>query len=188
MTRELPGDLARRIRVVILDVDGVMTDGGVYVGSTESGEPVELKRFQIIDGLGVKMMAWSGIRVAVVSGRESTATRLRARELGIEEVHEDAGAEKLPAVEGVLERVDATWPEVAYLADDLADLPVFRRVGLPVAVANAVAEIRAHAVWTTVRKGGEGAVREFAEALLRAQGKWDVLVERYCRDRGGGRP
>lgn len=181
--REMPAGRARKVRLVILDVDGVLTDGGVYIGGTEGGEPVEMKRFHIQDGLGVKMLEWAGIRVAIVSGRMSVATRIRALELGVDECHEDPDAAKLPVVREILRRYEVEWDEVAYVADDLADLPVFRRVGLPVAVVNAVDEIREHAAWVTGRRGGHGAVREFSEALLRAQGKWGDLVRDYCEAR-----
>jgi len=169
---------------VVLDVDGVLTDNGVYIGQTAGGEAVELKRFSILDGLGIKMLKESGLVVAVISGRESAATRIRAEELGIE-CHQDAGAAKLPALRDLMRRHGIDWADVAFVGDDLADLPVFRRVGVPVAVANAVAEIRALACWQTERRGGDGAVREFAEALLQARGRWAGLVEAYARDREG---
>lgn len=185
MIDRLPADLPHRIRFVGLDVDGVLTDGGVYLGQTADGNPVELKRFDITDGLGVKMLARAGLHVALVSGRVSAANRLRAMELGVP-CYEDAGANKLPVLESLRAEHGLAWDEIAFVGDDLADLPVLRRVGLPVAVANAVPEVRAAALWRTSRKGGAGAVREFAEALLRARGEWPELVEAYCRDREAG--
>lgn len=184
MAEQIPPGLARRIRLALFDVDGVMTDGGIYMGRSDSGDAVELKRFDITDGLGVKMLVWGGIRVALVSGRESAATRLRAAELDVE-CFEDAGARKIPVVERLLDRHGVSWAEVAFVADDLADLPVLRKVGLPVAVANAVPEVRAASRWITRRRGGHGAVREFSEALLRARGDWSRLVDEYCRARSG---
>lgn len=183
MGDHLPRDIARRIRLVLFDVDGVMTDGGLYMGQAPDGGVVELKRFDITDGLGVKMLVWAGLEVALVSGRESAASRVRAAELEVE-CFEDAGARKIPLVERLLARHGASWAEAAFVADDLADLPVLRRVGLPVAVANAVPEVRAAARWVTRRPGGHGAVREFAETLLRARGDWSRLVDEYCRARG----
>lgn len=180
---EIPAEVARRIRLVVLDVDGVLTDGGVYMGTLPDGEAVELKRFDIQDGLGVKMLMWSDIEVAIVSGRVSEATTLRAGELGVEECHQDPEAEKLPLVRGLLEERRLEWDAVAMMADDLADLPVIREVGLPVAVANAVPEIVAAARWQTTRAGGNGAVREFAEALLGARGEWEHRVEAYLAER-----
>lgn len=182
--RRISPEVARRIRLVVLDVDGVLTDGGLYMGQLPDGQSVELKRFEITDGLGIKMLVWGGIRVALVSGRESPATRLRAAELEVE-CFEDAGAQKLPALERLLARESVQWQEAAFVSDDLADLPVLARVGLPVAVANAVPEVKAAAHWVTRRRGGQGAVREFAEALLSARGEWKRLVEDYCRARGG---
>lgn len=184
MSERIPAELARRIRLALFDVDGVLTDGGLYIGRSESGDAVELKRFDITDGLGVHMLVWSGIQVALVSGRESAATRLRAAELGVE-CFEDAGARKIPVVAKLIERHGVSWDEVAFVADDLADLPVLRRVGLPVAVANAVPEVKAMARWRTSRAGGDGAVREFAEALLKARGEWSGLVEAYRSARQG---
>jgi 3-deoxy-D-manno-octulosonate 8-phosphate phosphatase (KDO 8-P phosphatase) len=177
----LPAELARRIRLVIFDVDGVLTDGGVYMGATESGESVELKRFNLQDGLGMKILMWAGLEVAIVSGRASEATRLRAEELGVEECHQPEGARKLAVVQDMLERKGIAWDEVAMLADDLPDLAVFREVGLPVAVANATPQIAQIAVWRTALRGGEGAAREFCDALLEARGELDEAVERYLR-------
>lgn len=182
MHRRLPQELARRIRLVALDVDGVLTDNGVYVGRTAGGEAVELKKFDITDGLGIRMLVDAGLAVALVSGRESEATRLRAAELGIES-YQDSGARKLPALEKLIARHGVAWEDVAFVGDDLADLPALARVGLPVAVANAVPEVKALARWQTQRRGGGGAVREFAEALLRARGEWSRLVEAYRRAR-----
>jgi 3-deoxy-D-manno-octulosonate 8-phosphate phosphatase (KDO 8-P phosphatase) len=166
-----------------LDVDGVLTDAGVYLGETSGGEAIELKRFDIQDGLGIRLLRESGIQVALVSGRLSAATTLRAHELGIEECHQDAGARKLPLVRDLLRRHQVDWGEVAMLADDLPDLPVFEKVGLPAAVANAVDEIRERAAWIGRREGGHGAVREFARALLEARGEWTTAVENYCAAR-----
>lgn len=181
----IPLELARSVRVVILDVDGVLTDNGVYIGATETGERVELKRFDIMDGLGIKMLQWAGLRVVLVSGRESPATRLRADELDVE-VRQAAAGYKVPLVEEVLDNAEVGWDALAMVADDLADLPVVRRAGFPVAVANAAAELRAEARWVTRSSGGQGAVREFAEELLKARGQWSGLVEAYRRSREEG--
>ena len=182
---EMPAELAARVKLVVLDVDGVLTDAGVYLGQGADGAPVELKRFDIQDGLGIKMIEWAGIPVAIVSGRVSNATKLRAQELGVSELHQDNGAQKVPAIQMILNRRDLTWGDVAFLADDLPDLAALRRVGLPAAVANAVDEVKAAALWTTKRRGGHGAVREFAEALLKARGVWAKQVEAYVAARSG---
>jgi len=179
----IPTDVARRIRLVMLDVDGVLTDGGVYVGALPDGSPLELKRFDIQDGLGVKMLQWASIDVIVVSGRISEATRIRARELGITECHQDPDGRKLHLVSGLLEERGVAWDEVAHLADDLADLPLLRRVGLAAAVSNAVEEVKEASHWISERRGGSGAVREFSRGLLQARGQWSELVEEYCHAR-----
>lgn len=185
MTEGLPTEAARRVRLAVFDVDGVLTDGGVYVGRTAGGEDVELKRFDIQDGLGLKLLQWAGLEVALVSGRVSDATALRARELEIGECHQAPGAEKMPVLEDLLERKALRWDQVAMLADDLPDMAVFRRVGLPAAVANAQPEIVARAAWQTRAPGGRGAVREFCRELLRAREQWDDVVATYVSDRGG---
>jgi 3-deoxy-D-manno-octulosonate 8-phosphate phosphatase (KDO 8-P phosphatase) len=175
--------IARRIRLVGLDVDGVMTDGGVYIGTT-GGQEVELKRFDIQDNVGVKLLRAAGIRIVVVSGRFSQSTVLRAAELDVDEVAQDDLARKLPAFEGMLLRMGIRMEDAAFIGDDLPDLPVLRRVGLAVAVANATAHVRAVAQLVTTASGGHGAVREFAEVLLRARGEWDEVVQRYLEERG----
>lgn len=185
MSGTLSPELAGRIRLVVLDVDGVLTDNGIYVGQTAAGVAVELKRFHVQDGLGIKLLEWAGVKVIFMSGRESDATSMRAAELGVE-AYQDAGARKRATLDPVLERHGVNWDQVAVVADDLADLPLLRVAGLPVAVANAVPEVHAAAAWTTGRKGGEGAVREFAEALLRARSEWDAVVEAYGRSREDG--
>ena len=171
------------IRLVILDVDGVLTDGGAYIGARPGQEAIELKRFDIQDGLGVKMLGWAGIEVAIVSGRVSEATAQRAEELGIDECHQDPDAKKLPVVQKLLDDRGLRWREAAMVGDDLADLPVLERVALPVAVSNAVPEVHAVSRWTTEAGGGRGAVREFARELLMARGEWEGLVREYCEAR-----
>lgn len=181
----IPAEIARRIRLVVLDVDGVLTDGGIYLGATAGGERVEMKRYEITDGLGIHLLQEAGVQVAIVTGRESESVRLRAEELGVVECHQDATAQKLPIVRALLERLGIGWDETAFVSDDLADIPVLRRVGLGAAVANAVPEVRALAGWVARRRGGAGAVREFAEALLTARGEWATRVEQYLASREG---
>lgn len=178
----IPEELAARVRLVVFDVDGVLTDAGVYLGALPDGSAVELKRFDIQDGLGIKMLSWSGMEVALVSGRVSEATAQRARELDVECL-QDPDAQKVPLVEGLLERKGIAWDETAMLADDLPDMAVFRRVGLRAAVGNAQPEIVRRAHWVARSRGGHGAVREFCRALLLARGEWDRVVERYVDDR-----
>jgi 3-deoxy-D-manno-octulosonate 8-phosphate phosphatase (KDO 8-P phosphatase) len=182
----LAAERARRVRLLALDVDGVLTDGGIYLGATDSGERVEMKRFEITDGLGIQLLKEAGIQVAIITGRESAAVRLRAEELGIEECHQDRSAAKLPMMRALLERLGIDWSEAAFLGDDLPDLPLLRRVGLAAAVGNAVAEVRVEAHWVASRTGGRGAIRELAEAILRARGEWNEVVERYVSQREAG--
>lgn len=170
--------LARRIRLLALDVDGVLTDNGIFVGPID-GQPVELKRFDIQDGLGLMLMRTAGIPVVWVSGRHSEATTARARELRVEEVLQVGGPEKLQAFGALLDRRGVAWEDAAFVGDDLADLQVLRRVGLPIAVANAVDEVKAVAAYVTRARGGHGAVREIIDGLLKARGVWEDLLERY---------
>jgi 3-deoxy-D-manno-octulosonate 8-phosphate phosphatase (KDO 8-P phosphatase) len=181
----IPPEVARRIRMVVLDVDGVLTDAGVYMGSDARDEPVELKRFDIQDGLGLRLVQDAGIQVAIVSGRVSRATAARARELGIEACHQVPGARKLPVVDTLRREAGLEWEALAMVADDLPDIPVLERVGLPVAVANAVTEVRRVALLTTRREGGHGAVREFCRTLLECRGEWEARVHAYVEARRG---
>jgi 3-deoxy-D-manno-octulosonate 8-phosphate phosphatase (KDO 8-P phosphatase) len=174
--------VARRIRIVGLDVDGVLTDGGIYLGSVGDVSH-EFKRYDIQDGLGIHLLRRAGIRVAIVTGRVSDSVRLRARELEIDDVAQDAGARKLPAFEAMLARHAIQPSEAAFIGDDFPDYSVLRLVGLPVAVANAVPEIRALCQLRLTRAGGAGAVREFAELLLKARGEWQVLCDAYVAER-----
>ena len=181
----LSEEIAGKIRLVILDVDGVLTDGGVYMGALPSGESLEMKRFDIRDGLGVKLLQQAGIEVAVVSGRVSEATAIRARELKITHCHQDGGAQKIRAIRAILERLGLDWDQVAMLGDDLPDLAVLKRVGVPAVVGDATEEVREVALWQGRCPGGRGAVREFCEAILRGRGEWDALVEGYVAARSG---
>jgi len=174
---------ARRVRIMAFDVDGVLTDNAVFLGVV-NGTRAEFKRFDIQDGLGMSILRRRGILLAWVSGRFSEATELRARELDIPELVQDSSARKVPAMEAMLARHAISWDEVAFVGDDLADLPVLRRVGVPIAVANAVPEVKAVASFVTAARGGQGAVREAIEALLRARGEWEAGVRQYLEDRG----
>lgn len=173
---------ARQVRLVGLDVDGVLTDGGIYLGDV-SGAPLELKRFDIQDGIGVRLMRSAGIKVVIVTGRVSESVRLRALELEADDVVQDAQARKLPLFRRILERHGVAPGQAAFIGDDLPDLAILRCVGMPVCVANAVPEIQAVSRVQLARSGGRGAVREFAERLLAAREEWDAVVERYVSAR-----
>jgi len=175
---------AKRIKLVGLDVDGVLTDNGIIV-AVDQGRRIESKRFHALDGVALHFLRMAGIEVAWVSGRTSESTTARAVELKVTEVIQDPGTGmKLPAVKELLARKKLEFAELAFVGDDLADIPVLRRAGLPVAVANAVAEVKTLAAWVTPSRGGDGAVREFVEALLRARGEWDRLLAQYLKERG----
>ena len=133
--------VARRIRLVCFDVDGVLTDGGIVLGDV-AGSRIELKRYDIQDGLGIKMLQQSGLLTAIITGRESASVALRAKELGIDEVVQDNQARKVAALRQVLERRELDWADVAFVGDDLPDLGVLRMVGLAVCVGNAAPEGR----------------------------------------------
>jgi 3-deoxy-D-manno-octulosonate 8-phosphate phosphatase (KDO 8-P phosphatase) len=174
--------VARRIRLVGLDVDGVLTDGGLYLGA--SGDTsVELKRYHIQDGLGIRFLRDAGIIVAIVTGRVSASVRIRAEELGITDVVQDPHARKLPAFLSMLERNGLTPEDAAFVGDDFPDLAILRVVGLAVAVDNAVDDVKEIADIQLKRAGGDGAIREFAEMLLRARGEWRAIIERYVAER-----
>ncbi len=181
LERMLDAALARRLKLVGFDVDGVLTDNGVYVGLV-GDHPVEFKRFHIQDGLGIRMLRSAGLAVVWASARRSDATELRARELKVDELVQDN--KKLPAFTALLERRGVAWEESAFVGDDLPDLPLLTRVGLPIAVANAVPEAKAAARVVTTFAGGQGAVREVAELILRARGQWQDLVTQYFVERG----
>lgn len=187
--RTLDPALARGIKLVGIDVDGVMTDGGVYLGAV-GGTPLEFKRYDIHDGLGIYFLRQVGIRVAVITGRVSDSVRLRAAELEVDELVQDARVRKLPAFHRILARQGLRPEQAAFVGDDFPDMSVLRMVGLPVAVANAVPEVRAICKLRLSRPGGRGAIREFAELLLKARGEWDAVCERYVSERStdeGGR-
>lgn len=179
--------IAKRIELVGLDVDGVMTDGGIYLGDA-GGKRIELKRYEIQDGLGIKMLQQAGIAVAIITGRVSQSVELRARELKVDELVQDVNARKLPALRAIIARRGLTMQQVAFVGDDLPDLGVLREVGLPVAVANASREAAQAASVQLTRHGGHGAIREFAELLLRARGVWDSQVEAYVASRDAELP
>jgi 3-deoxy-D-manno-octulosonate 8-phosphate phosphatase (KDO 8-P phosphatase) len=162
---------AKKIRVLLMDVDGVLTDGHVWLLSRRDGTASELKGFSAHDGAGLKLARAAGLRTGVITGRESSAVTQRSRECEIEFVFQGR-ATKLGAYEEILRATGASESEVAYVGDDLPDIPVLERVGLAIAVANAAPEVKRAAHYVTARTGGEGAVREVIELIVKAQGKW----------------
>lgn len=167
----------KQIRMVILDVDGVLTNGHIFFGN----EGELMKQFHVQDGMGISLLRQAGIRVAVITGRTSDIVRLRCAELHIADVYQGSMSKK-EALKDLLTRYQLSGDEVCYVGDDLIDIPVMRRVGLPCAVANAVAEVKEIASYVATKEGGQGAVREIAEMILKAQGQWQMLLAKYCDD------
>jgi 3-deoxy-D-manno-octulosonate 8-phosphate phosphatase (KDO 8-P phosphatase) len=164
---------ARRVRMLLFDVDGVLTDCSVTMTSAD-----ETKTFSIRDGAALVWARECGLEIGLLSGRPSPATTRRAAELGIELVIQSGGGKRDPFV-NLLAARGLTADEVAYMGDDLADLPVMARAGLTAAPADAAPEVAARAHWVSAHPGGHGAVREFIELVLRARGEWDAIVARH---------
>ena len=163
---------AKKIRVLLMDVDGVLTDGRIWLLSRRDGTASEIKGFSAYDGAGLKLARAAGLRTGLITGRESTAVSQRARECEMEFVYQHR-ATKIEALEEILQTTGAAPNEVAYVGDDLPDLSILQRVGLAAAVANAVPEVKRAAHFVTSKSGGEGAVREVVELIVKAQGKWE---------------
>lgn len=162
-----------RVRIFLCDVDGVLTDGSVFIGAEQ-----ETKRFNIRDGLGLVFLRRVGIKVGWISSRPSLATQLRAAELKIDYLEQTKHG-KIPQVEKILAMARLNWEDVCYVGDDVVDLGVMERAGLAVAVGDGIAEVRAAAHYVTKAPGGHGAIREIVEMILKAQNKWDGIVAEY---------
>lgn len=165
---------AQGVRVAFFDVDGVLTDGGVFYG--EDGE--RLKRFHILDGLGLKLLQQAGITPAVITGRDSPPLRLRLQALGVQHVHYGT-EDKRPAAEAVLQALGLDWSQAAAMGDDWPDLPVLTRCAVAVAPPHAHAEVKHRARYVTQAAAGQGAAREYCDLLLVASGRYAELLERY---------
>jgi 3-deoxy-D-manno-octulosonate 8-phosphate phosphatase (KDO 8-P phosphatase) len=178
MSAKIPPSLAarlRRIRLFLCDVDGVLTDGSVFIGGER-----EFKRFDIRDGLGLVLARRAGLKVGWVSARASRATKLRAEELKIDFlIQQGDNISKTAAVERLLAREKLTWAQTCFVGDDLVDLGPLTRAGLAVAVGDARPEPKAAAHFVTRAPGGRGAVREVIELILQAQGQWQPFVKKY---------
>jgi 3-deoxy-D-manno-octulosonate 8-phosphate phosphatase (KDO 8-P phosphatase) len=165
------------IKLLLLDVDGVMTDGRIIYDSNGG----ETKAFDVKDGHGLKLVQRAGIQVGIITGRQSTIVDRRAAELGIELVYQGAKDKRLP-FRKILQKLALEPGEVAYAGDDLVDLPVMRQVGFAATVADAMDEVKAAAHLVTRRAGGRGAVREICDHLLKASGRWSAVTRRYFED------
>jgi len=169
---------ARRVALILMDVDGVLTDGGIfYAGPSQEGRIFDAK-----DGVALAVARRAGLLTGVLSGRGGAAVRRRARELRMDEIHLDA-RNKLPVYERILRRRRLNDSEVCYIGDDLVDLPVMERAGMAVGVADAHPEVRRQAAFVTRARGGRGAVREVIDAILQAQGRWATVMGWFA---GGG--
>lgn len=169
---------AARVKLLLMDVDGVLTNGKLYNVPGPDGQMVESKGFDSQDGIGLQWLNWNGIRTGVISGRQSPATVERARQVKMAYVYQ-GHIEKIPILEEILADAKLAPEEVAYIGDDLTDTVIMHRVGFAIAVANARAEVKAQAHYVTVATGGEGAVREVVEMLLKAQGLWSGILKHY---------
>ncbi|NQD79070.1 HAD family hydrolase [Pseudomonas sp. CrR14] len=164
----------RAIKLAIFDVDGVLTDGKLYFLVDGS----EFKTFNTLDGQGIKMLINSGVRTAIISGRKTPVVERRAQNLGIQHLYQGR-EDKLDVLDELLGELGLSYEQVAYLGDDLPDLPVIRRVGLGMAVASAASFVREHAHGVTQARGGEGAAREFCELIMRGQGTLEAAQSAY---------
>lgn len=171
---------AQKIKLLLLDVDGVMTDGNIYMLPRSGGAMFETKGFHARDGLGIRLAHRCGIKTGIITGRSSPAIEHRVKELGIHFLQQNA-LEKLEPYERILLAARMQDEEVCYVGDDIVDLPLFKRVGLAVAVANGHELLRRHVHFWTRRPGGAGAVREAIELILIAQGKWDGIMNSYLK-------
>lgn len=169
---------AARVKLLLMDVDGVLTDCKLYYVPDAQGRMVETKGFDAQDGIALQWLNWKGIKTGVISGRESPATVERARQVKMDYVYQ-GHIEKIPILEEILAKAQIDRSEVAYAGDDLTDLVILRRVGLGIATANARAEVKRAAHYVTEARGGWGAIREVAELLLKAQNRWGEILKHY---------
>jgi 3-deoxy-D-manno-octulosonate 8-phosphate phosphatase (KDO 8-P phosphatase) len=169
---------AAKIKMLLMDVDGVLTDGKLYFIPDGAGGMVEFKGFDSQDGIGLQWCQKKGIRTGVISGRNSPATAERAKQAKMNYVYQ-GHTEKIPIIEEILADAKIAMEEVAYIGDDLTDVVVFHRVGFAIATANARPEVKAQAHWVTANVGGSGAVRDAVELIFEAQGFWDDILAHY---------
>jgi len=165
---------AQRIKLILMDCDGVLTDGGLRL----MADGDEQKTFHARDGQGISLCHHAGLKTGIISGRSSSAVERRAQDLKISYVRQEA-KDKIKALDEILAAAGVSRDECAYIGDDVADIPVMQRVALAVAVADAVPETRQAAHYVTELKGGHGAVREVCDLILKAQGKWDEVMRRF---------
>ena len=170
--------LAARTRLLLMDVDGVLTDGHLYNVPGPDGKMAETKGFDSQDGIALQWLSWYGVKTGVISGRVSPATEERARQTKMSYVYQ-GHIEKIPVLEEIMKDAGITNDQVAYAGDDLTDIVVMRRVGLAIAVSNARPEVKRAAHYITQARGGSGAIREVVELILKAQAKWPEIMKKY---------
>ncbi len=170
--------LAAGVKLLLMDVDGVLTDGRLYNVPLVGGRLFETKAFDSQDGIALQWLSWKGIQTGLISGRVSPATEERARQCHFSYIYQ-GHIEKIPILDEIMSKAGLSPGQVAYVGDDLTDIVVMRRVGLAIATANARPEVKICAHWVTSREGGRGAVREVCELLLKAQGSWQDLLRKY---------
>lgn len=173
-----PLERAARVKLLLMDVDGVMTDGTLWNVPGPDGEIFETKGFDSQDGIGLQWLSWYGIKTGVISGRVSPATACRAKQCKMSYVYQ-GHIEKIPILEEILADCQIPAEEVAYVGDDYTDVVIMRRVGFGIAVANAREQVKTAAHWTTAARGGQGAVREVVEFILEAKGLLPEIVKKY---------
>lgn len=169
-------EIARNIKFLILDVDGVLTDGSIILDN----EGNEFKSFHVRDGHGIKMLIRAGIQVAIITGRHSKVVERRAHELGITEVFQGCYNKRV-AYKQLAEKYSLKDKEIAYIGDDIVDIPLLKRSGFSVAVADTDDEVKAVAMMITKKRGGRGAVREVCDYLLKAKGLWQNIIDEYSK-------
>lgn len=169
---------AAQVRMLLMDVDGVLTDGKLYNVPDADGKMFETKAFDSQDGIALQWLHWKGIQTGLISGRNSPAAAERARQCHFSYIYQ-GHIEKIPVLEEIMARAGLAREQIAYIGDDLTDVVVMRRVGFSVATANARPEVKQCAHFVTEREGGGGAVREVAELILKAQGHWQELLRKY---------
>jgi len=169
---------AAKIKLLLMDVDGVLTDGTLWNVPTADGGVFETKGFDSQDGIGLQWLSWYGIKTGVISGRVSPATEVRAKQCKMSYIYQ-GHIEKIPILEEILADAQIDPESVAYVGDDFTDVVIMRRVGFGIATANARDEVKAAAHWVTPNRGGQGAVRDVVQLILTAQGHWPEIVKKY---------
>jgi len=164
-----------KIKLIISDVDGVWTDGSIYIGNNQTSIPLEIKKFSVLDGVGIAMAKAADIKIALISGRYSKATAIRAKELKIKEVF-NGSLNKIPIYKDLKKKYKLNNDQIAYIGDDLIDIKVMKKVAIPISVSNANLKVKEISVYVTKACGGQGAFREAIEWILMGQGRLEEVL------------